>query len=66
MLNTLFFRALSVIAWAPTAEAQFPAVLMSRDTALFIGRATGSPVSNAFVQPFAFTGTLNDVKVEWK
>jgi len=21
---------------------------------------------NAFVQPFAFTGTLNEVKVEWK
>ena len=49
-----------------SAEVQLSSVQMARDAALFIGRATGSPVSNAFVQPFAFTGTLNEVKVEWK
>jgi hypothetical protein len=32
--------------------------------AMFIGRAAGSPISQAFVQPFAFTGTLERVKIE--
>ena len=49
-----------------SAEVKFPAVQMAINTALFIGRATGSPVSDKFVQPFPFTGTLKEVKVEWK
>ena len=47
-------------------EAQLITVFMPKFPALFIGRATGSPVSNAFEQPFAFTGTLKEVKVELK
>jgi len=44
-----------------------PAVWPPDDSlALFIGRGAGSPVSQAFVQPFAFTGTLKAVHVELK
>lgn len=46
------------------AEAALPQVFQARDTAMFIGRAAGSPVSTAFSQPFAFTGSFEKVIVE--
>jgi len=48
-------------------EEKFSSVQMPpMDPALFIGYATGSPVSNAFVQPFPFTGIFKELKVELK
>lgn len=34
------------------------------DMSLYIGRAAGSPVSDAYMQPFKFTGTLQKVTVD--
>lgn len=53
----------------PVAQAELSALLQPRETtmrdsALFIGRAAGSPVSSAFQQPFTFTGTLHWIRLE--
>jgi arylsulfatase len=47
------------------------AVQMDNDSGAYwgdfgIGRAYGSPVSEAFTPPFAWTGTLHEVRVELK
>jgi len=46
------------------ARTTLSRVALPREIGLFLGRAGGSPVSTAFVQPFTFTGTLEKVTVE--
>jgi hypothetical protein len=50
-----------------SAQTPLPAVWPPDDSfAMFIGRSAGPLVSEAFVQPFAFTGTLKAVHLNLK
>lgn len=47
-----------------TAQTSLPMMWQARDRPLLLGRSANSPVSEAFVQPFEFTGVLEKVTVE--
>lgn len=50
----------------PVGEQHFPAVQIFgfSSTALYIGSTAGPTISEAYTQPFAFTGVLEKVTVE--
>jgi arylsulfatase A-like enzyme len=45
-------------------QASFSSVELSDDRALYVGHATGAAVSDAYTQPFTFTGGIEQIKVE--